>query len=104
MIAEFSGKTISESEHKSIDALVQKLEKSAGAKLEHVSWAKATFNSIGADDIQGDAGSLVNRMKIAAKTSISAVEGGVEGITGIVEMTGKAIGICTAYITSAVSE
>jgi hypothetical protein len=104
MIAEFSGKTISESEQKSIDVLVQKLEKSTGAKLEHVSWAKATFNSIGADDIQGDAGSLVNRMKIAAKTSISAVEGGVEGITGIVEMTGKAIGICTAYIASAVSE
>ena len=69
-----------------------------------MSWAKATFNSVGADDIQGDAGSFVNRTKIFVKTTIGMAEGGYESVASILEITGKAMGICTAYIASAVSE
>ncbi len=47
IVHEFTGKTISESEQKSIEVIMQKLEKSAGEKLEHVGWARAVSNSLG---------------------------------------------------------
>ncbi len=99
IINEFSEKTLSEDEKTSIQKLIQKLKIQTGARLEHVGWARAVSNSL--DDNQNlpsDLGSKTFHM------TLGAMEGGYESVAGIMEISGKAIGICTAYIGSAVSE
>lgn len=97
ILADFQGKELSLSEKTKIDELVIRLEKVSRAKLEHVSWGTAVFNSASIDDIQGDTGSLKNRAKIGVRAAIGLAEGGYEGISGIMEITGKALGILSAY-------
>lgn len=92
ILADFQGKEISSSEKAKIDTLIIRLEKVSGAKLEHVSWGKAVFNTANIDDVHGDIGSLKNRAKIGARAAIGLAEGGYEGISGIMEITGKALG------------
>ncbi|MDD2916276.1 MAG: hypothetical protein PHH70_00320 [Candidatus Gracilibacteria bacterium] len=104
MAEHFETKNLSDSEKINIEHLLQKLEKISGAKLEHVSWGKVVFNSVGIDEIEGDAGSITNRMKIFSRTVIGMAEGAVDAVSFIAEITGKAIGICSAYTVSAVSE
>ncbi len=100
----FEAKNLSDQERAKIEQLLNQLEKASGAKLEHVSWWKAVFNSAWIDDIKWDTGSVVNRAKIFSRTVISTAEGAVDAVSFIAEITGKAIGICGAYVTSAISE
>lgn len=101
---QFQWKNIPESEKAEVGKLIARLEKLAWAKLEEVSWWKAVFNTIGAGDIEWDAGSLKNRTKIFAKTTIGFAEGAYDVVSSIAEITGKAIGITAAYVGSSVSE
>lgn len=97
ILADFQRKNLSPSEKTKIDDIITRLEKISGSKLEHVSWWKAIFNSLNIEDTQWDLESLKNRAKIGARAVIGLAEGGYEGITGIMEITGKAIGILGAY-------
>ncbi len=67
----FEAKNLSDQERAKIEQLLNQLEKASGAKLEHVSWWKAVFNSAWIDDIKWDTGSVVNRAKIFSRTVIS---------------------------------
>lgn len=104
IITQFQWKNIPETERIEVEKLITRLEKLAWAKLEEVSWWKAVFNTIGAGDIEWDTGSLKNRTKIFAKTTIGFAEGAYDVVSSIAEITGKAIGITAAYVGSSVSE
>ena len=88
LLAEFNRKTLSPTEQANIDILVLKLEKMTGVKLEHISWADAVLTSTHITNAP---------MRYAIRTTAGAAEGAYEGVTGIMEITGKAIGILTAY-------
>ncbi len=97
ILAECNGKDFSVSEKAEIDALIQRLETAAGSKLAEVSWGKAVFNSAGVDDIKWDAGTLKNRAKIFAKTTIGMTEWVFDLATFLAKTTGKGIGVVSAY-------
>lgn len=104
IIQEFNWKNLIPSEKDQIEKLILRLEKISWEKLTEVTWAKAVFNSVWMDDIEGDIGSMSNRWKIFVSTVASVAEWWYDMVSWILEITWNALWIAWAYVYSAVSE